>query len=81
MRFRTKAASDVGVRSTYAKENIPSHKEIRCSTEASQSAESSTREMARCRRHVTLIWLLASCVSILTYGFTGLLGWETATKG
>ena len=56
--FGVKAVPVVGVRSTYAKENILSHKEIRCSTEASQSAESSTREMARCRRHVTLIWLL-----------------------
>ena len=45
----------LGVRSTYAKENIPSHKEIRCSTEASQGAESSWREMARCPRLVARI--------------------------
>ena len=51
-------AALLGVRSTYAKENIPSHKEIRCSTEASQGAESSWREMARCPRLVARIWPL-----------------------
>ena len=34
------------------------HTFLRCSAEASRGAESAWREMARCQRHVTLIWLL-----------------------